>query len=205
MKAVKDALRDGFGVDPSRVVHTSYEPIQFDENGAVCGAKPDAWASTCIPSSASAASGCRRPSDFLSEFLARLECIEQRAQARRLSGRSRHRRRHRLPPRDRAPVEIPQARHLRARSKPGGDRRRDDVGAAPLQDRRRVQAVFARHSLALCAALAAVPDAERRVHGRQHASRRHLAVRPAAAGLCRACKAAQSTRPPRRTRSWPIT
>ena len=40
MKAVKDALRDGFGVDPSRVVHTSYEPIQFDETGAICGAQP---------------------------------------------------------------------------------------------------------------------------------------------------------------------
>src|SRR5206468_11058694 len=33
MKAVKDALHDGFGVAPARVVQSSYEPIQFDENG----------------------------------------------------------------------------------------------------------------------------------------------------------------------------
>lgn len=40
MKAVRDALRDGFGVDPSRVLHNAYEPIQFDERGQVCGAVP---------------------------------------------------------------------------------------------------------------------------------------------------------------------
>jgi hypothetical protein len=48
MKAVKDALRDGFGVAPSRVVQSSYEPIHHDETGALCGAHPTlAW--TCIP------------------------------------------------------------------------------------------------------------------------------------------------------------
>jgi hypothetical protein len=40
MKAVKDALSDGFGVDPSRVLQNAYEPIQFDETGNVCGAQP---------------------------------------------------------------------------------------------------------------------------------------------------------------------
>ena len=40
-KALRDALRDGFGIEPARVVHTSYEPIQFDETGQVCGAQPD--------------------------------------------------------------------------------------------------------------------------------------------------------------------
>jgi hypothetical protein len=40
MKAVRDALRDGFGVPPARVLQTAYEPIQFDETGALCGAQP---------------------------------------------------------------------------------------------------------------------------------------------------------------------
>jgi hypothetical protein len=40
LAAVKDALRDGFGVTPDRVVQTAYEPIQFDETGALCGAMP---------------------------------------------------------------------------------------------------------------------------------------------------------------------
>jgi lysophospholipase L1-like esterase len=40
MRAVKDALRDAFGVDPSRVLQNAYEPIQFDETGNVCGAQP---------------------------------------------------------------------------------------------------------------------------------------------------------------------
>jgi hypothetical protein len=40
MKAVKDALNDGFGVDPSRVLQNAYEPIQFDETGNVCGSLP---------------------------------------------------------------------------------------------------------------------------------------------------------------------
>lgn len=40
MKAVKDALHDGFAVAPDRVVQNAYEPIHFDERGAVCGAEP---------------------------------------------------------------------------------------------------------------------------------------------------------------------
>jgi lysophospholipase L1-like esterase len=40
LKAVKDALNDGFGVDPSRVLQNAYEPIQFDETGNVCGSQP---------------------------------------------------------------------------------------------------------------------------------------------------------------------
>lgn len=40
MEAVKDALRDGFGVDPARVLQNAYEPIQFDETGKPCGSIP---------------------------------------------------------------------------------------------------------------------------------------------------------------------
>jgi lysophospholipase L1-like esterase len=40
MQAIKQALHDGFGVTPAQVVQTSYEPIQFDESGGMCGAMP---------------------------------------------------------------------------------------------------------------------------------------------------------------------
>ena len=40
LQAVKEALRDGFGVAPAQVVQTSYEPIQYDETGGMCGAMP---------------------------------------------------------------------------------------------------------------------------------------------------------------------
>ena len=40
IKAVRDALVDGFGVEPSRVLQNAYEPIQFDEVGGYCGALP---------------------------------------------------------------------------------------------------------------------------------------------------------------------
>ena len=40
MKALKDALHQGFGVEPSRVLQSTYEPIQYDETGALCGAQP---------------------------------------------------------------------------------------------------------------------------------------------------------------------
>ncbi len=40
MKAVKDAMRDGFGIEPGRVVQTAYEPIDQDETGAACGVQP---------------------------------------------------------------------------------------------------------------------------------------------------------------------
>jgi lysophospholipase L1-like esterase len=40
MQAIKEALRDGFGVTPAQVVQTSYEPIQYDETGGMCGAMP---------------------------------------------------------------------------------------------------------------------------------------------------------------------
>ena len=40
MEAVKEALRGGFGVEPSHVVQSSYEPLQYDETGALCGTMP---------------------------------------------------------------------------------------------------------------------------------------------------------------------
>jgi lysophospholipase L1-like esterase len=40
VKAVHDALVEGFGVDPSHVLQNAYEPIQYDETGSYCGAIP---------------------------------------------------------------------------------------------------------------------------------------------------------------------
>jgi lysophospholipase L1-like esterase len=40
IKAVRDALVDGFGVEPSHVLQNAYEPIQFDEVGGYCGTQP---------------------------------------------------------------------------------------------------------------------------------------------------------------------
>src|SRR5204863_9485431 len=37
IKAVRAALVDGFGVEPSHVLQNAYEPIQFDEVGGYCG------------------------------------------------------------------------------------------------------------------------------------------------------------------------
>jgi hypothetical protein len=39
IKAVRDALVDGFGVEPSHVLQNAYEPIQFDEVGGYCGSQ----------------------------------------------------------------------------------------------------------------------------------------------------------------------
>jgi lysophospholipase L1-like esterase len=40
MEAVKQALNDGFGVQPAQVLQNAYEPIQFDETGNPCGSQP---------------------------------------------------------------------------------------------------------------------------------------------------------------------
>jgi lysophospholipase L1-like esterase len=37
IKAVRDALVEGFGVAPDRVLQNAYEPIQYDETGSYCG------------------------------------------------------------------------------------------------------------------------------------------------------------------------
>ncbi|MEA2907166.1 MAG: hypothetical protein QOI12_4553 [Alphaproteobacteria bacterium] len=74
MKAVKDALRDGFGVAPARVVQSSYEPIQYDETGALCGNQPglgvDVHAGLKLSKQR-----LQETADFLRDFLGRLECI----------------------------------------------------------------------------------------------------------------------------------
>ena len=40
LEALRTALADGFGVAPSRVLQTAYEPLQYDETGELCGTFP---------------------------------------------------------------------------------------------------------------------------------------------------------------------
>jgi hypothetical protein len=74
MKAVKEALHDGFGVPPSRVIQSSYEPIQYDETGALCGAQPTLGMDV-HPGLKLGRQRLQETADFLRDFLARLECI----------------------------------------------------------------------------------------------------------------------------------
>ncbi len=74
MKAVKDALREGFGVPPSRVIQSSYEPIQYDETGALCGAQPTLGVDVHTGLSLNR-QRMAETADFLRDFLNRLECI----------------------------------------------------------------------------------------------------------------------------------
>jgi hypothetical protein len=74
MKAVKEALRDGFGVSPARVVQSSYEPIQHDESGALCGIQPTLGMDV-HPGLRIGRQRLQETADFLRDFLARLECI----------------------------------------------------------------------------------------------------------------------------------
>ena len=74
MKAVKEALHDGFGVASSRVIQSSYEPIQYDETGALCGSQPSLGVDVHSGLSLSR-QRMAETADFLRDFLGRLECI----------------------------------------------------------------------------------------------------------------------------------
>jgi hypothetical protein len=74
MKALKDALQDGFGVPPSRVFQSSYEPIQYDETGQLCGSQPTLGLDVHVGLKLSK-QRLQETADFLRDFLGRLECI----------------------------------------------------------------------------------------------------------------------------------
>jgi lysophospholipase L1-like esterase len=74
MRAVKDALSDGFGVDPSRVLQNAYEPIQFDETGNVCGAQPTLGLDV-HPKLKFSRERTQEVSNFVRELQGRLECM----------------------------------------------------------------------------------------------------------------------------------
>jgi hypothetical protein len=81
MKALKDALHQGFGVDPSRVLQTSYEPIQYDETGALCGSQPTLGMDV-HPGLKLNRGRLKETADFLNDFLGRLQCISNAREGR---------------------------------------------------------------------------------------------------------------------------
>jgi len=74
LKAVKDALNDGFGVDSSRVLQNAYEPIQFDETGNVCGSQPTLGLDV-HPKLRFSRERTQEVSAFVRDLQGRLECI----------------------------------------------------------------------------------------------------------------------------------
>ena len=74
MRAVKEALNDGFGIDPSRVLQNAYEPIQFDESGNVCGGQPTLGLDV-HPKLRYSRERTQEVSNFVRELQGRLECI----------------------------------------------------------------------------------------------------------------------------------
>ena len=74
LKAVRDALADGFGIAPAKVVQTSYEPLQFDENGGLCGASPTLGLDV-HPKLRISSARLQEVANFSRDLLARLECL----------------------------------------------------------------------------------------------------------------------------------
>ena len=168
IKAVRDALTGGFGVDPARVLQNAYEPIQFDETGSLLRRAADArhGRASLAQGEQGAAERGRRCRERAAEA-ARMHFLDP--QPARLPGRACDRGRHRLPLHHRPRGGLLQARHLRARPDPRADRSGRDEDAAPLQGERGFRALFAGRRAALRPSLAADPQSERRVPDRQHA------------------------------------
>jgi len=81
IKAVRDALVDGFGVDPAHVLQNAYEPIQYDETGTYCGAQPTLGMDV-HPSLKISKQRLGEASEVSNALQARLECISS-AKSRR--------------------------------------------------------------------------------------------------------------------------
>ena len=182
IKAVRDALVDGFGVAPERVLQNAYEPIQYDETGSYCGNQATLGMDV-HPSLKVSKARLGEVATIAAELEKRLACIAFNRRQARLPGRACDRQRHRLPLHHRAHRGVHEARDLRARSDPRAGRSGRDEDAAPLQGERRLRALFAVRRAPVRAPLAADPQSERRVPHREYPSRGHLAVRYPPAGL----------------------
>src|SRR6185436_8575449 len=78
IKAVRDALVDGFGVEPARVLQNAYEPIQYDETGSYCGAQPTLGMDV-HPTLKISKARMTEASDVSLELQKRLECMASTA------------------------------------------------------------------------------------------------------------------------------
>ncbi len=74
IKAVRDALVDGFGVDPTHVLQNAYEPIQYDEVGSYCGALPTIGMDV-VPTLKINKARLQEVSDVAADLQKRLECM----------------------------------------------------------------------------------------------------------------------------------
>jgi hypothetical protein len=74
IEAVKVALHDGFGVEPARVIQTSYEAVQYDETGDICGANPQLGMDVDDKFRLSQPR-MQQTSVFLGKLLSRLQCL----------------------------------------------------------------------------------------------------------------------------------
>ncbi|HLH90406.1 MAG TPA: hypothetical protein VKX28_18290 [Xanthobacteraceae bacterium] len=74
-KAVKQALADGFGVPPNRVLQNAYEQIQYDETGGACGLQPTLGLDV-HPKLAYNRERVTEVSNFARQLQTRLECID---------------------------------------------------------------------------------------------------------------------------------
>jgi hypothetical protein len=81
LKAVKDALNDGFGVAPSQVIQTAYEPLQYDETGALCGSRPTLGVDV-NPKLRIGRDRIQEASVFQGQLNGRLECITDASRRR---------------------------------------------------------------------------------------------------------------------------
>jgi hypothetical protein len=76
IKAVRDALAEGFGVEPARVLQNAYEPIQYDEVGSYCGALPTLGMDV-HPALKVSKARLQEVSDFANELQKRLACMSK--------------------------------------------------------------------------------------------------------------------------------
>ena len=136
IKAVRDALVDGFGVEPARVLQNAYEPIQFDESRRLLRRDADARDGRSPFAQGEQGAACRRGEHGgrIAEA-AGMHGLDQ--EPARLPGRSRDWVRHRLPVHHRSCGGFLQAWNLRARSDPRAARPGIDEDAAPLAHDRR--------------------------------------------------------------------
>jgi hypothetical protein len=202
MQALKQALNDGFGVTPNRVFQSSYEPLQYDETGGICGAQPTLGMDVHVGLKLSKVR-LQETADFLRDFLGRLDCIASTSKGKSCpaglatgSGTGFNLITDHLPEFSKRGIC---ARDPRRAFADGVDMRvpRKTLRAtsgSPIRRPRRCP----------CAALAAVPHAERRVPRGEH-SPRGARCSTSCSRSGPGCTAAPSIRPRKRTRSSPTT
>lgn len=80
IQALKTALEEDFAVPASKIIHTSYEPIQYDETGKLCGSDP--YLGLDVQDEFSFhVDKLDETAKFLGRLLDRLQCMTNKARA----------------------------------------------------------------------------------------------------------------------------